>query len=255
MSQLGETLRERRIALGITLDQAEEHTKIRGKLLGALENGEYGKLPNPGYVRGYISSYARYLELDTVPLLAMYRAETGAGRFHEIAPPDTAVSARGEQHAIPWRLGVIVVVVLALLSIGIWAAVRLRSGPEKPPPIPTTATNTEPPATESPTAEDTAATSPAADPGEKPAAKLTPFTVKVAVSANGASWVDATVDGKSAYKGSLTGGRSKSFEVTEKAVIVLGRPSVVTVTRDGEKVDIPSSGNTPTLTLKAEPAP
>jgi len=254
MSQLGETLRERRIALGITLDQAEEHTKIRGKLLGALENGEYGKLPNPGYVRGYISSYARYLELDTVPLLAMYRAETGAGRFHEIAPPDTAVSARGEQHAVPWRVGVIVVVVLALLSLGIWAVLRLTSGPEKTPPIPTT-TTTEETTTASPTVEDTQSTSPAVDPAEKPPAEFTPFTLKVAVTATGASWVEVDVDGKSAYKGSLTGGRSKSFEVTKKAVVKIGRPSVVKVTRDGEKVDIPTSGGTPTLTLTAKTAP
>jgi len=253
MSQLGETLRERRIALGITLDQAEEHTKIRGKLLGALENGEYGKLPNPGYVRGYISSYARYLELDTVPLLAMYRAETGAGRFHEIAPNDTAVSARGEQHAVPWRVGVIVVVVLAVLSIGIWTVLKLKSGPEKLPPIPATITETS--TTTSPTAEETAATSPAVDPSKKPAAQYTPFTAKVAVSANGASYLEVTVDGKSAYKGTLTGGHGKSFEVTKKIVIMIGRPSAVTVTRDGKKVDIPTSGNTPTLTMTANPAP
>lgn len=253
MSQLGDTLRERRVALGITLEQAEEHTKIRGKLLSALEDGDYGRLPNPGYVRGYISSYARYLELDTVPLLAMYRAETGAGRYHEVSPQDTAVSPRGEQHAVPWRVGVVVVLVLGLLSLGIWAVLRLRRGPETPPPIPTVPT--EETSTTSPSTEDTESTSPAVDPAEKPAAKYVPFTVKVTVAANGASWVEARVDGKAAYAGSLTGGNSKSFEVTRKAVLKIGRPSVVTVYRDGKKVAIPNSGGTPTLTLTAEPAP
>lgn len=251
MSQLGDTLRERRIALGITLDQAEDHTKIRGKLLDALEKGEYNRLPNPGYVRGYISSYARYLELDTVPLLAMYRAETGAGRYHEIAPPDTAVSARGEQHAVPWRVGVIVVVVLAVLSIGIWAVTKLTRGPDKPPPIPTSSTEE----TSAAATEDTAATSPGVDPAKKSPAKYTPFTVKVTVAADGASWVEARVDGKIAYAGSLTGGRSKSFEVTRKAILTIGRPSVITVLRDGKKVDIPDTGGTPTVTLTANPAP
>lgn len=252
MSQLGETLRERRIALGITLEQAEEHTKIRGKLLAALEDGDHSRLPNAGYVRGYISSYARYLELDTVPLLAMYRAETGAGRYHEIAPPDTAVSARGEQHAVPWSVGVVVVVVLALLSIGIWAVLKVKRGPDKPPPIPTTTAETS---VSSPSGKDPAATSPAVDPSKKPVAKYTPFTVKVTVAANGASWVDVSVDGKSAYAGSLTGGHSKSFEVTQKAILKIGRPSVVTVYRDGKKMDVPDNGGTPTLTLTADPAP
>jgi cytoskeleton protein RodZ len=253
MSQLGDTLRERRIALGITLDQAEEHTKIRGKLLAALEDGDYGRLPNPGYVRGYITSYARYLELDTVPLLAMYRAETGAGRYHEVAPQDTAVSPRGEQHAVPWRVGVAAVVVLALLSLGIWSVLKLRSGPEKPPPIPTVPT--EETSTSSPSADDTPVSSPAVDPSEKPPAKYTPFTVKVAVATGSASWVDARVDGKAAYAGSLTGGSSKSFEVNRKAVLSIGRPSAVTIYRDGKKVAIPTSGGTGKLTLTAEPAP
>ena len=253
MSQLGDTLRERRISLGITLDQAESDTKIRGKLLSALEDGAYDKLPNPGYVRGYVSSYSRYLELDSVPLLAMYRAETGAGRYHDITPPDTAVSPRHEQHEVPWRLGVVVMAVLALLSFGIWAALRLSRGPEKPPPIPTTPA--EKIATTSPVAVPPTQASDAREPSQKPPAKLTPFTVRVTVASGGASWLEITVDGKSAYEGSLTGERSKSFEVTSKAILKIGRPSAVSIYRDGKKVDIPDNGGTPTVTLKAKPAP
>jgi cytoskeleton protein RodZ len=253
MTQLGDTLRERRVALGITLEQAEEHTKIRGKLLAALEDGDYNRLPNPGYVRGYITSYARYLELDTVPLLAMYRAETGSSRYHDIAPQDTAVSPRGEQHAMPWRVGVTVVVILALLSLSIWAFVKLSSGPEPTPPIPTVPVESS--STATPSGEDSASTSPAVDPSEKPPAKYTPFTVKIAVAANGASYVDVKVDGKSAYTGSLTGGSTKKFEVTKKAVITIGKPSVVTVYRDGTKVKVPTSAGVGKLTLTAEPAP
>ncbi|NTU72456.1 MAG: helix-turn-helix domain-containing protein [Coriobacteriia bacterium] len=253
MSQLGDTLRERRIALGITIEQAEDRTKIRGKLLDALESGDYAKLPNPGYVRGYISSYARLLELDSVPLLAMYRAETGSSRFHDIAPPDTAVSARGEQHEVPWKVGVIAVAILVVLSLVIWLVLRVRSGPESPPPIPTTPTVEATGAT--PSAEDPGEQSPAADPAEKPPATYTPFTLKIKVATNGASWVEVRVDGKSAYVGSLTSGRTKSFEVTSKAVVKIGKPSVVTVYRDGKKVDVPNSGGTPTLTLTADPAP
>ena len=122
MGQLGDTLRERRTTLGISLEQAEESTRIRGKLLAALEAGDYARLPNPGYVRGYVSSYAKFLELDPVPLLAMYRSETGAGRYHDInLVDDEAVAPRGEQHAVPWKAGLIAVLVVA-------AARRRRSG-------------------------------------------------------------------------------------------------------------------------------
>ncbi len=254
MGQLGETLRERRISLGITLDQAEEHTKIRGKLLGALENGEYDRLPNPGYVRGYITSYARYLELDTVPLLAMYRSETGHGVYHEIVPPGEAVSPRNQQHEVPWRVGVIVVAVLAVLSFGIWAAVKLRQGPQAPPPIPSGATQVTTP-TGSPTAEATAPTSPAVSTSSKSPAKYTPFTARVSVASGGASWIVVNVDGNSAFTGAITGGHHKDFQVTKKAVIRIGKPSVVTVYRDGKRVSIPNSGGLPSVTLTASPAP
>jgi len=250
MGQLGDTLHDRRLALGISLETAEEATKIRAKLLDALEKGEYDRLPNPGYVRGYVSSYARFLELDTVPLLAMYRAETGSGRYHEIAPPDTAVAARNEQHEVPWRVGVIAVAIIAVVSFGIWATLKLRSGPEKVPPIPTTPSTTET-LTGTPTKQ--GGTSPSTT--TKKASTYTPFTVRVSVAHGGASWINTTIDGKSAYKGTMTGGQTKEFQVTQKVVIVVGDPAVVTVSRDGKKVDIPDNGGTPTVTLTANPAP
>ena len=255
MGQLGDTLRDRRIALGIPIDQAEDATKIRAKLLTALEDGEYDRLPDPGYVRGYISSYSRYLELDSVPLLAMYRAETGSTRFHDIAPSDEAVRPRGEQHEVPWRVGVIVIVALAVLSIGIWAVIRANQGPDNVAPIPRTPAAATGSDTVSPSGENTASTSPAGEPNSTPAAKLTPFALKVSIAPTGASSLTITIDGKQAYLGTLTGGRSKSFQVTKRAVIKIGRPSVVSVFRDGKKVAIPASTGTPTLVLKANPAP
>jgi cytoskeletal protein RodZ len=248
MGQLGDTLKERRMALGIPIEQAEDATKIRGKLLIALENGDYDKLPNPGYVRGYISSYSRYLELDSVPLLAMYRAETGSTRFHDIAPADEPVRSRVEQHEVPWRVGVIVVVVLAVLSIGIWAILRANRGPEKVVPIPTTGAGTV-----SPSGVDTASTSPAS-PKSNTSADRTPFTLKITVATDSVSHIKVTIDGKKAFDADMTS-RSKTFQVTKKATVVASTPSVVTIYRDGKKVAIPNTSGTSSLVLTANPAP
>jgi cytoskeletal protein RodZ len=235
MGQLGDTLRERRTTLGLTLDQAEETTRIRSKLLQALEAGDYSRLPNPGYVRGFVSSYARYLELDPVPLLAMYRAETGSGRYHDInLVPEQTVAPRGEQHAVPWKAAVIVVAVLAVLSMGIWVVMRLTAKPATLTPIPAgTATST-------------------VAPGPGPAAPP-PSHVVVKVDADSASAVTITLDGTRFYKGSLTGGQTKEFDVTGTAQIVIARPSAVTVEQDGVKVKLPSKAPA-TITLTAAPA-
>jgi cytoskeleton protein RodZ len=240
MGQLGDTLRERRAALGISLEQAEEATRIRGKLLAALEAGDYARLPNPGYVRGYVSSYAKYLELDPVPLLAMYRSETGAGRYHDInLVDDEAVVPRGQQHAIPWKAALIGAIAIALIAVAIWIGLRLTAKPTALTPIPT----------------GTATSTPAAGQPAGPGAPATaaPSHVKVSVTANSASAVTITLDGQPFYKGSLTGGQSKEFDLTQSAVLVIARPSAVTVVQDGAKVKLPTTSPA-TITLKPAPA-
>jgi cytoskeletal protein RodZ len=233
MGQLGDTLRERRAALGISLDTAEADTKIRMRLLQALENGDYDRLPNPGYVRGYVSSYARYLELDPIPLLAMYRAETGAGRYHEINIAEEPMARRNEQHAVPWRVGVIAFAIVALLAVAGWVTYRALRGPTTSPPIPSTAGS----GTTATPAGQTQTTSP-------------PFTLKVTVRDTGASSLKATIDGGSGYDGTLTGGQSKTFQVADTAVLVIGKPAQVTVTRNGKSVQLPDNAPA-TITLKA----
>ena len=243
MGQLGDTLRERRIALGITLEQAEEGTKIRGKLLEALEDGDYGRLPNPGYVRGYISSYARYLELDPVPLLAMYQAETGAGRYHEIEPaagrPRSSPRGRAARDALArrsqrlwssWR-------VLSLTHLG--ASSGCGAGPRSRRP--SRPCRRKRPRRSSPSGDDTQPTSPAVDPAEKPPAKYTPFTVKVTVASQAAprgskrAWT-----ARQRTRDRSPAGSSKSFEVNRKAAThdrQARRRSPIY--RDGKKVAIP----------------
>lgn len=248
MGKLGDMLRERRIALGLTIDQVEKSTKIRGRLLRALEDGDYTRLPNPGYVRGYISSYARLVELDTVTLLNLYKSETGAGRFHEISLPaaDEAVARRGQQHAVPGRAVAVVILVISLLSLSVWGVSRIWSGPEPTLPEPSSLVS-EPPVSEP------QSSSVSASAVDQPPLALSPFTLAVKVGQDGASWLKITVDGKKAYEGTLTGGQSKTYEVAEEATVLIGKPTAVTITRDGAPVKIPRSGSTPSVNLKADP--
>lgn len=242
MASLGDTLQERRRALGISIEQAQAATRIRGKLLRALENGEYDQLPNPGYVRGYVSSYARLLELDPLPLLAMYKAESGVTRRTELDLPqvEEAVARTGEQHAVPLRIAVTAAVLLVVLTAAIWLGIRLSRGPETLPPEPVPADT----ATATPSGEATGSES-------SEATRALPFTVDVGVAQEGASWVRVTVDGKTAYEGTMTGGQSQRFEVTEECTVRVGKPSEVTVLREGRTVKMPG-GDTPEITMTAE---
>lgn len=74
MSGIGETLRERRMALKIDVHEVEEATKIRAKYLRALENEEWALLPGQAYVKSFLRTYADYLGLDSRELVDAYRS-------------------------------------------------------------------------------------------------------------------------------------------------------------------------------------
>ena len=77
MARLGDALRLQREAMGVTMQQAAEDTRIREKFLQAIENGDYQSLPGTVYTKGFLRNYAQYLNLDPEEALALYTGERG----------------------------------------------------------------------------------------------------------------------------------------------------------------------------------
>ena len=76
---LGEWLQQRREELGLSLEQAEEATRIRARYLEALEADDFEALPDPVVGRGFLRNYASYLGLDP---------QEAANRFtSKVTPP------------------------------------------------------------------------------------------------------------------------------------------------------------------------
>ena len=72
MTPLGETLQRARLARGVTLEEAEQTTRISRRYLEALEIENFGLLPAPVYARGFLRTYARYLGLEPADLLPLF---------------------------------------------------------------------------------------------------------------------------------------------------------------------------------------
>lgn len=70
MSDLGQQLKEARLARGLSLDDVQEVTKIRKRYLEAIEAGDYKVLPGSFYVRAFIKTYAEAVGIDPEELLA-----------------------------------------------------------------------------------------------------------------------------------------------------------------------------------------
>ena len=75
MKSFGQILQDGRKKKNVTLEEAESSTKIRKKILDALEKSDWEALPPTTFVKGLIKNYGKYLGLDQNELLAFYRRE------------------------------------------------------------------------------------------------------------------------------------------------------------------------------------
>lgn len=83
---VGRTLRKARTERGIELGEIEGATKIRVKFLRAMEEDRWEELPAPVYARSFLSTYARFLDLDDAALVEEYKRTAEGGDQVEPVP-------------------------------------------------------------------------------------------------------------------------------------------------------------------------
>lgn len=249
MPSVGEILAAERRRQGKSLNDVVDGTKIRSRLLDALEDGRYDELPSPAYVKGYIQSYARYLEIPVEPLLEQFRLEASthdgkrrlADKYLDI-PHETIVPERLRAHSIPREVWIVTAVVIIVVVLLLCALTRLLGGGGGTGTMPT---NPKPGGSEV-----TASPGPGSDAATTTTVrKSTGFKLRVTVREGQASWVQATVDDLQVFEGSLQSGASREWLATKSAVLRVGKPSALVVTRDGKPVTIPPGGEVSELKL------
>lgn len=72
---VGVTLRDAREAQGMSVHDIAERIKFAPKQVEALEANDFAHLPQATFLRGFVRSYARVLQLDEVSLLAALPSE------------------------------------------------------------------------------------------------------------------------------------------------------------------------------------
>lgn len=215
MFEIGSTLREARQRRGYDIARCEQGTKIRGKYLRAMEDEQFDVLPSPTYVRGFLRSYAEFLDLDWQLVLDEYESRFGGFGDSDTDGDAAARSARrGRPAGVPVRrsregrllwLAVGGVLVVALL---VWVGAGDSSETRNPPP----------------------ASPPAAVQGGKSALRLEGVGAgtRFAVRAD-------NVAGKLLAVGRLQPGAAKSFSFAESIWVQVSDPTGVRVTVDGKE--------------------
>lgn len=114
--RLGDVMRGERATLGKSLLDVQRELRIKASYIAAIENCDPTAFDTPGFIAGYVRSYARYLGMDPDDTYAVFCAESGFETAHgmsdaassrkksEIAPAMGAGAARDpfSQPALPF---------------------------------------------------------------------------------------------------------------------------------------------------------
>jgi cytoskeletal protein RodZ len=103
--RLGDLMRGERATLGKSLLDVQRELKIKATYIAAIENADLSAFETPGFVAGYVRSYARYLAMDPEWAFERFCAEAGYAVSHGLsaaASPQQLVKARARsEHADP----------------------------------------------------------------------------------------------------------------------------------------------------------
>lgn len=131
-SGIGDTLRLARRARGLSLKDAADATRVRETYLAALEEEDFDALGGDVYARGFLRSYARFLDLDPLPLIAAYteglledeRRTRGRPSRRAGSAPDAPGARPGPSRERPpgtaVLLALVVVVLLVVAAVGLF---------------------------------------------------------------------------------------------------------------------------------------
>jgi cytoskeletal protein RodZ len=141
MESVGEFFRQVRETKGLTLDEVASKTRIRTDFVKALEEGNFAKLPDQVFARGFVRSYARSLGLDEEE--AIHRFVQSAGAFYEKQGERERLRQRqveeerrrkANRKAVGIAIAVAIATLIFLLGREQSSTLMRRSGSEVPAP-------------------------------------------------------------------------------------------------------------------------
>ncbi|KUF11602.1 RodZ domain-containing protein [Pseudoponticoccus marisrubri] len=89
--RLGDVMRGERATLGKSLLDVQRELRIKASYIAAIENCDPSAFDTPGFIAGYVRSYARYLGMDPDEAFAAFCAESGFSVAHGMSDQASVV--------------------------------------------------------------------------------------------------------------------------------------------------------------------
>jgi cytoskeletal protein RodZ len=153
MESIGEFFKQVREAKGLTIDDVASKTRIRNDFVKALEEGNFAKLPDQVFARGFVRSYARSLGLDEDDAIQRFTQSSGAYYDKQgererlkVRQAEEDRKRKANRKAVAIAIGIAILTLIFLLSREQSSLLVRRSSSDTPAP---TSKRTAPPVSES----------------------------------------------------------------------------------------------------------
>lgn len=244
---VGTILREARLAQGKSLEDIENATNIRQKLIAHLENDEYDQTPGEFFVKGAIRNYGNYLGLNGLELVEKYKASASGKELHEVEAKGIREASNvtmklqlkdkrdigsgtgkldlstPKEWNLPWKeiaMGVAGLALIGALYFAVPAVINWSKNRPSTPPVATT------------TAPTTKATE------QKPVANAVVDKITLEIRAAGSCWLEVAADGKTVAEIMLREGDVKTFEAKDSLQVKYGNITSVVVLVNGKEQNL-----------------
>ncbi|MCM2561163.1 helix-turn-helix domain-containing protein [Lutimaribacter sp. EGI FJ00015] len=89
--RLGDVMRGERATMGKSLLDVQRELRIKASYIAAIENCDPSAFDTPGFIAGYVRSYARYLNMDPDRAFAQFCAESGFTTAHGMSAEASSI--------------------------------------------------------------------------------------------------------------------------------------------------------------------
>jgi len=121
MKDLGSILQAARLEKRLSQQDVSNSLRYSVKQIDAVENNAFNLLPDAMMTRGFIRSYAKYLQIEAEPLLAAYRNSLGDDSQKVISVKSSMRPVSLTKESLPW-LKYILATIVVLLFLLAWMA-------------------------------------------------------------------------------------------------------------------------------------
>ncbi len=92
--RLGDLMRGERATMGKSLLDVQRELKIKAAYIAAIENADPSAFDTPGFIAGYVRSYARYLNMDPDDAFEAFCTESGFETAHGMSAAASSIKTK-----------------------------------------------------------------------------------------------------------------------------------------------------------------